>query len=877
MKSILFYVKLSNVLIVSLFLVTSFSYGTSEGPEVSIITDKAPGVSVSHGITKLTDALQAKDIPFEKVGSIDEARGKLVILTGLSSGEGAAAQMLKAESRTVPQVPEALTIWKTDWQKKPVWVISGFDEVGLMYGLLDVARRISLSRNAKDPFEHIEDVTEKPYVKERAVSAITAHRRYFEERLHDTQHWEQYFDMMAENRLNQFLLIFGYKNNQYIGPNFTAPVYPNFFDLEEYPYVKLLDISPEQQQKNTASLKKIIALAHERGIEFGVGLWDQIERDERYSAIVRDDTEAPAELPANLIWGLTQNNLIPYTQLAMRKFFRTFPGIDLVQFRMHWESGITGEVALKFWKEVFQMLKEERPDLKIEARAKDTPDETFYDGTATGMDFRVATKHWMEQMGMPFHPTRINRQDQFNRRHGYADLLRYPKEYGFKWRLWNGGTTRILLWGDPDWVKIFAEGSHLYDAVGYEFNEPLYFKMNGSPHDAEVFELLNPNYRYYTYEFERYWYFYQLFGRIGYNPNTPSKTWEMEFQARFGKETGIHLMKGLNLASKVLPRIVSASYLYSRFPSPQGWAEMQSMEDLPHYAENSEPSDVQQFASPMEEAVLILTNGSSVKRLPSQTSDWFLKTSLGILEYVERAEQSIDNNRNNEYTSTITDLKILAYLSMYHSRRLLAAVKYNLYKKTGDLVSFDKAIELESEAVKAYGQIVTAAGDIYNEHLAFGSNENLFPGHWAKEYKRLQDALERLRTERANASGRETGSREVKLSADKDLPDAKKVVVDHLQKAEPGKDLKVTAKAWDPSIKKVALRYRRVTQFEDYQSIEMVSESGSDTYEAVILGGFITPKYDIMYFIEVTDTQGNGRMIPDMENEMPYVIVRIKR
>jgi hypothetical protein len=99
---------------------------------------------------------------------------------------------------------------------------------------------------------------------------------------------------------------------------------------------------------------------------------------------------------------------------------------------------------------------------------------------------RICTKYWAEQMGMPFHPTHVNRQDQHNRRHGYADLLRYPQRYKMHWRLWNGGTTRVLLWGDPDYIRRFADSTHLYDGDGYEVNEPLATKMQGHPHDRDA-------------------------------------------------------------------------------------------------------------------------------------------------------------------------------------------------------------------------------------------------------------------------------------------------------------------------------------------------------------------------------------------------------
>ena len=36
-------------------------------------------------------------------------------------------------------------------------------------------------------------------------------------------------------------------------------------------------------------------------------------------------------------------------------------------------------------------------------------------------------------------------------------------------------------------------------------------------------------------------------------------------------------------------------------------------------------------------------------------------------------------------------------------------------------------------------------------------------------------------------------------------------------------------------------------------------------------------KYDVMYFVEAFDKQGNGRMFPDMEKETPYIIVRLDR
>lgn len=840
--------------------------------------------SAQHGLEKLANAFENKNLAVSRTTEPSKPKATFYVIAGLASEDSLATRLLKKKKRSLPQGQEALVIKKIRYQGKPSLVLVGSDGVGLMYAALDTAKRIAWSDDSKNPFQQVRDISEKPYVKERAISTQSVQRRYFEERLYDTEFWSRYFDMMAESRLNQFVMIFGYKNSQYKEPVFTAPAYPYFFNLQEYPYVRLQGLSEQQQRENIAALKKVIALAHARGIEFGVGLWDQIHRNKEYAFDIKTDSAAPKDLPENIIWGLTKENLIPYSKSAIRKFFQVFPEIDLVQFRMHWESGIKGDLALNFWREIFQILKEESPSLKIEARAKDVPDETLYDGVDTGMEFRVATKHWMEQMGMPFHPTHVNKENQMDRRHGYADLLRHPKQYDFKWRLWNGGTTRVLLWGDPQWVKVFAQSSKLYDAAGYEVNEPLFFKMNGSLHNKKVFELLDRKYQYYQYEFERYWHFYQVFGRIGYNPETSSDTWAMEFRDRFGKDIGTALMNGLHTASTVLPRIVAASYLYKRFPSPRGWAELQRMGDLPDFAKDSLPSDIQQFASPAEEAELILNKGVSPKRLASQTSAWFLRTSDQILKHVAKAESLAGSNQSKEFKSTITDLKILAQLSRYHSKRLLAAVSYNLYKRSGDVALLNKAVGYETEAVAAYGGLVKAAGDIYHDNLQFGSNIALFPGHWHHEHARLKQGLKKLNEELAAFDGNMTSNSALANHIDslfaKRISEKTKAIVaemDMNQTADIGKDLKVIVHFPDAkNIEKVVLRYRHVSQYEDYMATKMKAK-GSNAYEAVIPGDFIGEKYDLMYFVEVTDKNQNAQMLPDLEDQIPYVIVKVNR
>jgi hypothetical protein len=336
----------------------------------------------------------------------------------------------------------------------------------------------------------------------------------------------------------------------------------------------------------------------------------------------------------------------------------------------------------------------------------------------------------------------VPRPNQHDRRHGYADLLRYPQRYRVDWQLWSGGTTRLLLWGDPDYVRRFAESARLYDGDSFEVNEMLATKMLGERHDAKPLDILNPRYRYYDYEFERYWDFYRLWGRLSYNPATPPEVWEREFTVRFGSKAGPDLMQALQTASKVLPRIVAASYRYQYFPTTRGWAEMNHEDDLAKFS-GEEGSDIQQFENPKDEANRILNHGDTAMRRPQETSRWFAQTSADILAHLERAEAAAGKNAGNEFVSTATDLRILAGLARYHSARLLAAVSYNLYKSTGALQPFDEVVEHEKRAVQAWSEIVAAAGDVYSHELAFGAHSvgfrNKLPKRGRKRIGRAND------------------------------------------------------------------------------------------------------------------------------------------
>jgi hypothetical protein len=391
--------------------------------------------------------------------------------------------------------------------------------------------------------------------------------------------------------------------------------------------------------------------------------------------------------------------------------------------------------------------------------------------------------------------------------------------------------------------------------------------------------------------------------------------------------------------------------------------------DLPEYA-GEQGSDIQQFINVRDEARSRIGGSDTFMRRPGENSRWFAQLSERILSHVAQARKAAGDQRGREFISTVTDLEILAHLSQYHAERLQAGVHYNLYLATGDAFALEDAIDHETKAVGAWEQIVSSAGDVYNEELAFGVHRVGFPRHWKEELENLRAGLQQLRGQRgdllrpwsgdaspsvshapvrrigpndalairatvASDSGITTvralvakgdsdfqavamkaseegkysveipsinGEGEIRylieavnsagnlgtyppagtsapikvtVTADNEPPAA---ALDRPAKATPGQKLKVSAKVTDPSgVKSVRLRYRHLTQLEDYRAIEMKLDPASGRYQAEIPGDFVVPEWDIMYFIETLDTKGNGRMYPDMDHEMPYVVVELER
>jgi len=131
--------------------------------------------------------------------------------------------------------------------------------------------------------------------------------------------------------------------------------------------------------------------------------------------------------------------------------------------------------------------------------------------------------------------------------------------------------------------------------------------------------------------------------------------------------------------------------------------------------------------------------------------------------------------------------------------------------------------------------------------------------------------------EAIDSNGRQTRHEPISVIVTDD-DKAPRIKHERVTGAIPGSPLIITAQVHDPSgVKWVRLRYRNVTQFQDYKMLEMTETDNKGQYKAIVPGQDIEAKWDFMYLIEVMDNNGNGSIYPDMEKEVPYIMVRLIR
>jgi hypothetical protein len=586
------------------------------------------------------------------------------------------------------------------WSLSARGVVGG-DERGLMYGLLEAAEQIR--RSGK-----LSPGSGRPVTPLRGIRWFI-HNQELEERWYfSREYWDEYFAMLARNRFNRFNLVFAHQTN------YLAPPYPYWVALPEFPEIRVPDLTEERRARNLEMLRYISNAAAEHGIDLTLGIWQQ-------------DLQT-YQTPR--VEGLTAENIGPYSRAALRKVLDACPAIRAIQVRTNIESGIPVDRQLEFYRDyIFPAIKGAGRTLDLRAWA--VAGGVIDAARQLGVTTRVSTKYWAEYLGRPYQPAETYPG------YSYLNLLEKPRSYAFFWEVWTLGSHRILLWGDPDFVKRAVPTFRLSGSIGFEIDAPPTQKGFGNrPGLWDVFTEPQRNRVFWKWDFERYWMFYLLWGRLSYDPDAGDALWTSEMERRF-RAAAADVLDAYSQASRVLSEIVAA---HLADPNMYIWPEINPGGLIDSYEEVL-PSDWRYIASIAETVRNLHSGAASAKQTPAATADLLEDIARRIEAAVERASAKIPET-NREWRGTYPDFKVLASLARYHAHKQRAALNLKWFDTTADRPALERAKANLTSGLHEWESLVRFTDGLYSDKMVNGPDD---VGHWRDKQPYVRHDLELVR------------------------------------------------------------------------------------------------------------------------------------
>jgi len=842
------------------------------------IKNKTP---VNQGKEVLSEAIAREGGEVNEISFWTQTDSSPFLVIGLTNDQIINKLLKRSLNCDLEELGAESTIYRwCEGEFGPALVIAGTDSRGLTYALLEMAERVK--NGGIKALEETENLTETPDNQLRGADRFIS-GPVEDEWFYSQDFWHYYLARLARYRFNRFTLITGFDTA------FMSPPYPFFLEVEDYPQVKVTDEVEVDREDNLAQLKEIGQLCHQYGLEFFFSSWQQ----RPWSA--NPDLDVGSEDQGLLVEGLPEDSAryTDYCSKGLEKLLNLSTEIDGVQLRVNFESGVGDRnTAEDFWREIIKATERASDgrdrQLKLELRAKGLTDRMIRWGMETGLEVNVPTKYWCESTGLPHHNVQMRRGELDNlddlnrsRRYSYADLLEKPHFYDMSYRLWAIGTNRIFLWGDPDYARRFAHSTKLGDGVGYHITAPLSLKGGHFFLQEEKWPLFDdPELGDYEWEDERYWFWYLVFGRLGYSSDTDEEVWKRELRARFGPAAVEDILEGYRSSSKILP-LITAFHL-TRHPCLTNWAELDTGGAL--FAENNsnprfgdvtymtaEPSDPGLFYRIDEYVEDYLKDDLSGKYTPLQVSRWLEEAATQTRGAIDSVEGK-SLRREGEYKATRLDFLMLANLGEYHAKKVKAALGLQLYQKTSDGAYLEGAYRYGRSAKESWEQLSSLGSGTYHEDLRFGFGESAGDsGQWKdrltemeEDVKKLQALLdeEGIKMEEGETSPVDRLAEPASsLSFFSSLPF---LSAQFPEECQTGEDLELSLKVGElERIKDVKLHYRHANQMEGPFEISEAEETAGG-YRASVPGEYVTPEWDLLIYFTGIDDGGNGIIFPGL-------------
>jgi hypothetical protein len=641
-----------------------------------------------------------------------QRRGRVVIELSVDRALGAEAFRVRARGNRVS--------------------ITGGDDRGLVYGALEAREQLAdgvaidaLEATGGTPklaFRAIKFNT--PWDTYRPSSALDQHG----DTVRDLAYWEAFLDMMVENRFNTITL--------WTLHPFTYMVRPTNF--------------PEASKWTDAQFagwqrlyRGIFRLAKERGLDTYIVFWSIFVSEEFSKA---HGVATQNFYPHYYVPGDTAEITKRYLRESVTQVLEEYEDLDGIGVS-HGE-GMAGMTPLQRQQFVDEVYVQGALDARRKRPVKLIHRVPFSSGLDSGpgvsasveqitrtamekLDHRFAGPIWVE---MKFNWSHGHSTPKLVKVHGgklgdtYFDPL--PSNYRIAWMVRNEDFF-ALRWGVPDFIRAHLAANGVQPYVGgYFVGSETYIPA------LDYFTALD--HPQWKWAFQRQWLFYQLWGRLLYDPRTPDSVFAAGFTRRYGAQ-GDNLLRAFSLASQTQLRLASPYdskwdfTLYSEgFLALQGETTKYIGIDALIHQPTMDP-DYVSVADYVRETRAGRAFAAG-RVTPPALADALERDCRAALDLVKDADAA----GNTALLYEIADVRTWANLGLHLAEKLRGAVALENFRAGHDAADKARAVAHLEKALASWDEVVRITTPLYKDmklthynHNSFDANpDNLF--HWAR-------------------------------------------------------------------------------------------------------------------------------------------------
>ncbi|WP_157961078.1 hypothetical protein [Lutibacter citreus] len=587
-------------------------------------------------------------------------------------------------------------------RKENLIYIVGGDDRGLMYAILDLRDYLKLNPN----FDSFEDKIENPHFSFRAIKFNLPWSSYrigesiqmHYETVKDLNYWESFLDMMVDNRFNTLTL---------------WNLHPFTFMIQPEGFPEANQFTGQEFRDWQKFWKSLFKMAKDRGIETYILNWNII------TSPGMTETHNVANYKDDLEWhyGFTPADTSPiivdYMRQCITQTINEYPNLTGVGVSMGERMKMPIEDAMEWVKNTF-----------VEGIRQANRPAKFIHRAPFSINPEAARKYIESYTDFP---DPIIMEFKFNWSHGHSSpnlsithggkiADQYwnpkPKNYKMAWMMRNEDFL-MLNWSNTDFIRKHIEVNDHKDIVAG------YFVGSETFIPAKEYRM-SPDVKYeWKYAFEKQWEFYQIWGRLLYNPELSDSYFIEQCKLKYGNDVGEKFFKTLQIASE-MPLSLASFYqgtwdftlycegflngkqLYRNYKEA-GEAFIRIDEMITHPTLDKRYLNIDEFTNKKLSKTVILDEEIT----PIEVANKMKNNGEKILIHYNEIKSKSDKNEIN-YQVELNDIKAWAYLSLYFSAKLNGAILLDEAVKTNNKNLQAQAIEHLKNAAVQWEKLIEA-------------------------------------------------------------------------------------------------------------------------------------------------------------------------